>query len=213
MLLGKRVITPDNEQGFISCEYDCSIDVDILEDDAETAEHTTTINYKKEVIIPCQDQTPRLRDITPFGQVKMLGILADGLIEVVLGTGYSIKSTLWLSEKRLSKRPDDYDTEWGHWTPPKDFTMLLDHYDLYLNADGCIDPKPLIHEAIPYEAHLRVDFADKDTEFWNVRMGATAGEIEFVKTDTGEKLKTLAEVRATGATTTELQCHYSLEDF
>ena len=124
MLLGKRVITLDNEQGFVSCIYECSVDVDILEDEAQTAEHTTTINYNNGVIIPCPDQTPQLNDITPYGQVVVLGVASDGIIEVVLNRGYDRVSTLWLSQQRLNTLPKDCELEWGHWTDPKDFEKL-----------------------------------------------------------------------------------------
>ena len=211
MLLGKRVITPDNEQSFISCLYDdCSVDVDILADDAENAEDTTTINYDKGVITPCTDQTPQLNDITPYGQVLMLGILTDGILEVVLNTGYERVSTLWLSEKRLNTLPSAV-IEYGHWTDPKDFTKWVDYHDLRF-VDHEIIPKYLAREATPHEAHLRVEFPDKATTFWDCRVDGN-GQIDYVKTDTGQKLTTLEELRALGATSVELQCNYSIEDF
>lgn len=210
MLLGKRVITPDNEQGFISCIYDCSMDVDILEDDAQTAEHTTTINYDNGVITPCTDQTPQLNDITPFGKVVMLGVLTEGILEVVLDKGYERVSTLWLSKQRLNNLPNGV-IEWGHWTNPKDFTKWVDYHDLRF-VEHEIIPKFLAHEAIPYEAHLRVEFTDKDTAFWVCRVNEK-GQIDYVKTDAGEKLTLLEELREKGITSAELQCSYNIEGF
>ena len=214
MLLGKRVITPDGEVGFISDEYtDNMVDVDILEDDAETPEHTTTICFDKAEVNICDDQTPQLNDITPFGQVVIIGILADGIIEACVETGYDgRKSCLWLSDKRFAASPDYIEKLFGNWTAPTYFSKLLSHFDLDLNADGCIDPKPLMHEQIPYESHLRVEFPDGETEFWNSRVGEN-GKVDFVQTDAGDKLTTLAELRAMDIKSAELQCSYNIEDF
>ena len=210
MLLGKRIITPDNEQGFISCIYDCSIDVDILEPDAQTAEHTTTINYDMGVITPCTDQTPQLNDITPYGQVVILGVLTEGILEVVLNRGYDKVSTLWLSEQRLNNLADGV-MKWGHWTDPAEFNEWVNYHDLQF-VDHVIVSKGLVREATPYESQLRVEFPDKDTAFWTCRVDEK-GHIEYVKTDTGEKLTTLEELRLTGATSVELQSYYAIEDF
>lgn len=214
MLLGKRVITPDGEQGFISDEYtDNMVGVDILESDAATPEHTTTICFDIAEVKICDDQTPQLNDITPFGQVSIIGILADGIIEACVETGYDgRKSCLWLSAKRFEACPPYIDRIFGHWTAPSYFSKLLPHFDLALNNDGCIDPKPLIHDAIPYEAHLRVELCVGETEFWGARVNAD-GKIDFIKTDAGEKITTLAELRAMDIKSAELQCSYSIEDF
>lgn len=214
MLLGKRVITPDNRQGFISDEYtDNMIGVDILEDTAETPEQTTTLCFDTAEVKICDDQTPQLNDITPFGQVVIIGILADGIIEACVETGNDgRKSCLWLSDKRFKDCPDYIEKLFGNWTAPSYFSKLLPHFDLDLNDDGCIDPKPLIHENVPYESHLRVELADGNTQFWTARVDID-GKIDFVKTDVGEKLTTLAALRAMDIKSAELQASYNIQDF
>ncbi|MDE0084771.1 MAG: hypothetical protein OXU23_03600 [Candidatus Poribacteria bacterium] len=214
MLLGKRVITPDGEAGFISDVYtDNMVDVDILEDDAETPEHTTTICFDKAEVKICDDQAPQLNDITPFGQVVCLGILADGIIEACVETGYDgRKSCLWLSDKRFEGCPDYIEKLFGNWTAPSYFSKLLPHFDLDFNDDGCIDPKPLLHEQIPYESHLRVELTDGDTQFWNARVD-TDSKIDSVTTDAGKEINTLAALRAMNIKSAELQSSYKIQDF
>lgn len=130
MLLGKRVITPDYEQGFISDEYsDDTIDVEILEDDAETPEHTTTINFDLSALTIPDDQMPFLNDITPFGRVVAIEYLADGIIGARLDNGYDgIDSSLWLSDEHFKDCPDYIEQLFGNWTSPLFYPKLLTHF-------------------------------------------------------------------------------------
>lgn len=132
MLLGKRVLTPDGEQGFISDEFtDNTIDVEILEDDAETAEHTTTINYELAAISIPDDQSPQLQDITPFGQVVSLKHVAEGIIEADIETGFDGRDKhYWLSDARFRACPDEIEQLFGNWTASMFFSQLQQHFGI-----------------------------------------------------------------------------------
>ena len=88
-LLGKRAFTPDGEQGFVSQVYnDGYFDIDIInEDDTEMSDDeiiTVTINYniQDDDIEICYIQTPQIMDVTPYGVVGAVTMVARGYVNV-----------------------------------------------------------------------------------------------------------------------------------
>ena len=82
MLIGKRVVTSEDERGFISQTYIGGVDVDVLEYDAEDPENTTTFYYEAGEYEVSKDQTPQLFDLTPFGKIRLVEHICEGLIHV-----------------------------------------------------------------------------------------------------------------------------------
>ena len=106
--VGHRVMTPDDEQGFVSAIYHKdngeidSIEVDILEDDASAPDDTTTFSYEPcDGVVITDDQRPRIDDITPIGLVKAVSVLIDGVlgVKVVEGMDFLNYDGYWLSDR------------------------------------------------------------------------------------------------------------------
>ena len=212
VIVGLKVFTPDNEQGFISDVYDGNqFDVDILEDDAETSEHTTTIDYKiGDYVYSYDDQTPRIGDITPYGKVNRLELLTEGIFEVGFIVG---DVTLWLSHERsVNQRPDDYCLDYAHWVKPCDFDAFLEHFDLEITAQGHVVRKRLHRHDTPEACELAVEFPDHKLQYWNAGVDCN-GMIDYVETCDGKVLTTLEELRATGVIEARLISKYSIVNF
>ena len=227
--IGQRIMTPDQEQGFVSAVYYKPkthkevidwIEVDILEDDAVSPDDTTMFSYE-----PCEgveitdDQRPRIDDITPIGLVKSVAVVIDGIlgVKVVEGKESLVYDGFWLSDKRM-----EYLTGYGeieplchHWLETgEDFLTFIEVFDL-VNGSGGLRPKPIHHHATPETCELEVQFEDEHVELWNAHVSG-AGKILEIMPDTDgrpEKITTLAELRATGALEITLVSKYSIRGF
>ena len=213
MVVGTKVFTLDKQQGFISAVYaDNQIDVDILNLDAKHAEDTLTCGYHKCDVVVCADQTPHLHEITPYGQVRYLVVLTDGIIEVRFENRYQGKRTLWLSDTRIEHYPEGITRKYANWADPDDFDALLQHYDLEIIADGEILPKCIIHQEIPFETTLHVVLSNEKVQQWKTCIGA-AGVVESVLTPEGKKITTLEELRQLDVVQACLVSSYEVTDF
>ena len=130
MLIGKRVVTPDGEKGFISQTYiGGGVDVDVLEYDAETPEHTTSFYYEAGEYEVSKDQTPQLFDLTPFGKIRLVEHIYEGLIHVEFFDEYE-KFALWISEEQMLLCRSKYEVEWAHWVKHEDVDKVLPYLKL-----------------------------------------------------------------------------------
>ena len=213
MLLGQKVITPDREQGFVSCIYaDNLIDVDILTDNAKHPSDTTSFGYYQKDVVVCVDQTPQLGDITPFGRVRLLEILTEGIISVGFDYKYDETFTLWLSDARVEHCPTGYALPYANWINQKDYDYIVEHFDLAYDASGTISPKRLSQPDIPHACALEVTDADKNEHAWNATVDGE-GNIERVETHEGKRLTSLEELRATGIVEAEVVSRYPITGF
>ena len=135
-LLGRRVITPDDEQGFVSEVYaDGIFDVDILDeadyhlslDENET--FTTSVEYSiyDDDVDICENQTPQLHDLTPHGIIGSMTIVARGVVHVrFLDTsGYA----LYFNGYEKIRLPDEQkDLFLGNWLS---YTHAEEHFPQY----------------------------------------------------------------------------------
>lgn len=213
MLLGQKVRTPDREQGYISCLYaDNLVDVDILTDDAEHPSDTTSFGYYQKDVVVYKDQTPRLGDITPYGQVRLLEILTDGIISVGFSDKDNETFTLWLSDVRVEHCPTGYALPYANWVDKKDYDYILEHFDLEYAADGVVLPKRLAHPDIPDACTVEVTDADQNENVWQAAVDG-AGNIDYIKTCDGKKLTSLEELRNAGIIAIEVVSRYSIIGF
>lgn len=212
VLVGKKVMTPEKAQGFISQVYaENKYDVDILEDDATSTDDTTSFEFQLgDYVFLFEDQTPKIDDITPYGKVKGVERLTEGIYQVIF---YEGDFTLWLSfERAVKQRPDDYSLKYAHWVVPKDVDAFLKHFDLWITAQGHIVRKRLIRHDTPEECELEVEMSDHTMQYWAARVDC-CGMIDYVETCDGEVFTTLEELRATGVLEARLISKYTIKNF
>ena len=229
---GHRVLTPDNEQGFISLVYlgdlgqVTDIEVDILEDDASVPDDTTTFSYEVgDGVVITEDQRPRIDDITPIGLVSAVAVIIDGIlgVKVVDGQGFLYCDGFWLSNERM-----EYLTGYGqleplchHWVAMAGdvsergtFLRFCETFDLGTGDKGIV-PKKIHRQYAADDCKLEVSFEDGTMEIWNAHVNDD-GHVESIMPDNEDRpevIKTLAELRATGASDITLVSKYSIRSF
>ncbi|MDE0315411.1 MAG: hypothetical protein OXM61_10950 [Candidatus Poribacteria bacterium] len=206
MLLGKRVITPDGEVGFISCDYaEGQIDVEIV----DTTDNIVTVSFEKITdVTVCTDQRPLIGDLTPFGIVVVLKLFTYGILEVSFEK--KCKPAYWLYDERVQAVPKGWRFAYANWVNDKDIDKLIEHYDLTFIEGDCV-PKPLGHYDIPTESTLQAELADGSVKQWEAQVNGT-GRIHWVYVEGVEPIATLAELRASGVKAAKLVSIYSIID-
>lgn len=205
---GQKVITPDDEQGFVSAVYaDGIFDVDILDDKGED---TTSIEYHiSDGVHIAVDQTPQLRDITPLGRVRGIHILREGILAVTTD-GHA---GLWLSNERVAYLDGRINLTFHHWASKQkaiDFEEVLTYFDLEEQGGHLVD-SPIRHNDIAEDCKLEVIFENGGMQTWNAAVNGD-GHILSVETPNGE-IKLLGELRDTGIIEATLVSHYGIKDF
>lgn len=212
VLVGKKVMTPEKEQGFISEVYAGNkYDIDILEDDAASLDDTTSLEFQiGDYVFLFEDQTPQIDDLTPYGKVKGVERLTEGIYQVIF---YEGDFTLWLSfERAVQQRPDDYSLDYAGWVIPKDVDAFLEYFDLWITAHGHIVRKRLHRHDTPEACELEVEMSNHKLQYWTARVDCN-GMIDYVETCDGKVLTTLEELRATGVIQARLVSKYSIKNF
>lgn len=204
--VGQKVITLDDEQGFISCVYDCgSFDVDILDDNGIDAV-TVGFDVGDTVRIP-PDQTPQLEDITPLGVV--LGVHTCNSLAY---------AGLWLSRERVNYLEcyGEIVLPHGCWVDCESvvFDDVLNVFDL-MECDTLIVNATLRHYDIPEQCVITVALQDTNTEAWRASVDGDS-QITEVYTPEG-KVTSLGEFRDVcnrlGVIDTTLNSEYRLKGF
>ena len=130
MKIGKRVVTPDGEKGFISQTYiGGGVDVDVLEYDVKDPENTTTFYYEAGEYEVSKDQTPQLFDLTPFGKIRLIKYIYEGVVHVEFFEEYE-KYAIWISEEHMLLCRSKYEVEWSHWVKYEDVYKVLPYLKL-----------------------------------------------------------------------------------
>ena len=158
-----------------------------------------------------EDQTPKIDDITPYGKVKGVERLTEGIYQVIF---YEGDYTLWLSfERAVKQRPDDYSLKYaGIGWYRKTLTHSLKHFDLWITAQGHIVRKRLHRHDTPEACELEVEMSDHKLQYWTARVDCN-GMIDYIQTCDGKVLTTLEELRATGVIEARLISKYAIKNF
>ena len=214
-LIGQKVITLDNEQGFISCVYDCgSFEVDILDDNRID---TVTIGYDVDDSVKVSpDQTPQLNDVTPLGVVMGIHALRAGIISVHTCNSLDYAG-LWLSDERVAYLNGYGEVYLPHrcWVDcsSEHFDDVLTVLDVQEATDKLVNA-PIRHYEIPEQCSISVLFGDNGTERW--RASVLGSEITAVDTPKG-KVKSLGAFRDVcnqiGVTDATLHSEYGIKGF
>ena len=193
LLIGQKVITPDNEQGFISDVYNGGcFDVDILDDEGID---TVTVDYELgDGVKVTPDQTPQLNDVTPLGIVMGILALRDGIISVHTCNSLDYAG-LWLSDERVAYLNGYGEVYLPHrcWVDcsSEHFDDVLTVLDVQEATDKLVNV-PIRHHEVPEQCSIRVVFKDMNIADW--RASVVGGEITAVDTPKG-KVKSLGAFR------------------
>ena len=208
VIVGKKVMTEKREQGFISAIHaENKYDVDILDADGENFTVPCVIG---DYVYLFEDQTPNIDDITPYGKVKGVERLTEGIYQVIF---YEGDFTLWLSfERAVQQCPDDYSLDYAGWVIPTDVDAFIEHFDLWITAQGHIVRKRLHRHDTPEACELEVEMSDHQLQYWTARVDCN-GMIDYVQTCDGKVLTTLEELRATGVMEARLISKYAIKNF
>ena len=205
VFVGKKVMTEKREQGFVSAVHaENRFDVDMLDAEGETFTVPCVIG---DCVFIFDDQTPKIDDLTPYGKVKGVERLTEGIYQVIF---YEGDFTLWLSfDRAVHQRPDGYSLKYEGWVIPKDVDAFIEHFDLEITAQGHIIRKRLHRHGTPEECELAVEMSDHTMQYWAARVDCN-GMIDYVETCDGKVLTTLEELRATGVLEAQLVSKYAI---
>lgn len=160
-LVGQKVITPDGEQGYV---YEITKHNEIVV--ALGYESPDSNKFVKEIyqqnglesvvnasaLVLCDDQRPMLADVTPFGIVESLSMLAHGIIQVEFeGTD---AGALWISEERACAAGCDITMEDAHWINAQNAEKAMEYFE-FEYVDGKWHPKGLRHYDTAWECTLQ----------------------------------------------------------
>lgn len=213
--VGHKVTTPDNEQGYVSAIYPDAetgqLEVDILEEDAVAPDDTTTFEYEfNDGVVIDDDQTPCLRDITPYGRVSGLLTFAEGIIGIHTEDEIGC-AAVWVDEERMAYLAGRLDCECYHWVDMKDWDDLLEIFDLQTDENGIVSFKGIRHPDIADACKLEVILQDGNVRNWNAAVDGNGNILEVETED--KRLKTLAELRETGIIEATLISRYNIVEF
>ena len=215
----EKVMTPDNEQGYVSEIFACGgIDVDIRCDESEDENETTSYFYEKgDGVITCipgetPNGCPEVGDITPYGTVTKATCYMDNQLYVVTFSTHKDydgenSPKVWLSWSLVDKLEAEF-MESGQWTDCDDFDEILDYLDIeHLYSTGELGYKPIQYHEIPEACHLVLTMKDGTKQVKPCGIHE-AGEISDVK-----DAPNLAKLRELGAIDIQLVAKFSLKGF
>ena len=209
--IGKKVLTADNKQGYISDIY--AVDMFIVTTANEVGDESTT-KYKigGEYIYIYPIQVPEIGDITPYGLVKGVMLLSKGIYRVDFNDSHKASYTLWLDfDRAVHNRPDGYKPlEFEGWVNPKHIEAYLEHYDLTRRGSRIV-PKGLQRDD-EVESHLLVELPNHDFECWDAEVDCN-GMIDSVETCDGEVITTLEELREKDLLQVSLVSRFKITDY
>lgn len=214
--VGQKVITLDDEQGFISQIYDCgSFDVDILDDNGIDA---VTVGFDaNDYVKLASHQIPELNEICPLGVVMGVHRMRKGIINVHTCNSLAYAG-LWLSWDRVEylNGYGNIELPYGCWLDceSSDFDDVLTVFDMQ-EVDGLIVNAPLFHHDIAEQCIITVLLSDNNIERWRAGVNGDS-QITSVQTPIGE-VKSLGEFRDAclqlGVVDATLNSEYSIKSF
>lgn len=227
----EKVMTPDNEQGFVSQIFSCGgIDVDIRCDESEDRNETTTYFYEKGdgVITSIPGETPDgcpvVGDITPYGTViKSVQCYENHfyLVQFSKHKDYEGENRpmIWLSWSYVDRLEEDYFDEYnfmdeGQWTDAENFDKIADYFDL--EGRFKLSKKRITYHEIPEQCELVLTMPDGNTKtrLCGIPIPGLIETVDRVQNASEDnQITTLAELRELGAAEIELHAVFTLKGF